>query len=103
MEHINRIELQGEIGAIRVCEVQDMLVANFSLVTEYLHKSKIIETVWHNIVAWEYSMLFDPNILKKGDKVRVVGRLRTSKYTSASGEDKMFYEVVASLVTTVKE
>lgn len=103
MEYINRIELQGEIGAIRVQEVQDMLVANFALVTEFVHKCNIVETSWHNIVAWESSMLFDPSVLKKGDKVRVVGRLRTSKYTSANGEEKMFYEVVASLVTTVKE
>ena len=103
MEYINRIELQGEIGAIRVQEVQDMLVANFSLVTEFVHKCNIIETSLHNIVAWESSMLFDPYLLKKGDKVRVVGRLRTSKYTSSNGEYKMFYEVVASVVTTVKE
>jgi single-stranded DNA-binding protein len=103
MEYINRIELQGEIGAIRVQEVGDLYVANFSLVTEFVHKCNIVETCWHNIVAWETSMLFDPSLLKKGDQVRVVGRLRTTKYTSASGEEKMFYEVVASSVTTVKE
>lgn len=106
MVYINRIELQGEIGAIRVQEVNGLYVANFSLATEFMSNvgfNAVCETTWHNVVAWETAIIPYPNMLKKGDKVRVVGRLRTTKYTSASGEEKMFYEVVASSVTTVKE
>lgn len=106
MEYINRIELQGEIGTIRVQEVNGLYVANFSLVTEFLSKvgvNAVCETTWHNVVAWETAIIPDPHLLKKGDKVRVVGRLRTQKYISAEGHEKLCYEVVASMVSRIKE
>ena len=103
---INRIELQGEVGAIRVQEVNGLYVANFSLATEFLSKVGAIavcETTGHNVVAWETAIIPDPYLLKKGDKVRVVGRLRTQKYTSAEGQEKLYYEVVASMVSRITE
>ena len=106
MEYVNRIELQGEIGAIRVQEVNGLYVANFSLATQFISKAVenvVCETTWHHVVAWETAIVPDPNLLKKGDKVRVIGRLRTTKYTSADGQDKNYYEVVASMVSRIKE
>lgn len=106
MEYINRIELQGEIGAIRVQEVNGLYVANFSLATEFVSKmggNIVCETTWHNVVAWETAIVPDPYLLKKGDTVRVVGRLRTTKYTGADGNEKLYYEVFASMVSRITE
>lgn len=106
MEYINRIELQGEIGAIIVQEVNGLYVANFSLATVFMSKvgaSDVCETTWHNVVAWETAITQDPYLLKKGDVVNVVGRLRQSTYIGAEGYEKSYYEVVASRVTIVKE
>ena len=40
MEHLNRIEIRGRVGTVRKNEVNGSKVANFSLVSEYLYKTK---------------------------------------------------------------
>ena len=40
MEHLNRIELRGRVGTVRTNEVNGTKVANFSLVSEYLYKTR---------------------------------------------------------------
>ena len=55
MEQLNKIELRGNVGNIRVQAVGENEVANFSLATNFAYKSKdgtpVIETTWHNITA----------------------------------------------------
>lgn len=107
MEHLNRIELQGVVGTIRLNTIQGMQVANFSLATDYLSKNNagatICETCWHNVCAWEGENICDLSQIEKGSKVRVVGRMRSSRYTGADGCEKTFYEVLASEVSTINE
>ena len=38
IEHINRIELQGHVGTVRMNEYNGSKVVNFSLATELLYK-----------------------------------------------------------------
>lgn len=94
MEYINRIELQGVVGATRSDVIGTSSVQSFSLMTEYMFensdKSIVCEATWHSIVAW------NSKAVNKGDKVRVVGRLRQTKYTAADGTERIFCEVVAS-------
>lgn len=107
MEYINRIEVQGRIGTLRVNEVNGSKVANFSIATEHLYKTRdsgaVNETTWHNIVAWSGRDIPDPERFSKGMPVNVVGRLRTSKYMSADGTEKQFYEIMASKVRIVSD
>ena len=99
MEHINRIELQGRVGNIRTNVVGDTRVANFSLATDYLYKTRdgaaISETTWHNVVAWSGKNMPDLDKIEKGTPLPLTGRLRTNRYTSADGTEKLFYEVLA--------
>lgn len=107
MEHINRIELQGRIGNVRTNIVGETMVANFSMVTEYLYKTRdggaINETTWHYVVAWEGRDMPDLSQIVKGIPVHVTGRLRSSRYTAADGTEKTLYEVVASKVRLLSE
>lgn len=108
MEYINRIELQGSVGSVRLHEVMDRKVANFSLATEHMYKTSdgcpVVEVTWHNVVAWEEAAgSCELSDIVKGSKVMVVGRLRTSRYTAVNGEEKIYYEVIASEVSIVKE
>lgn len=107
MEYINRIELQGEIGAIRLNNMYDKQVASFSLATEYLYKNHLgdvaCEVTWHQICAWEGKDICNLSLLGKGSKVRVVGRIRAMKYTNAEGYEKTFYEVVASELSVIED
>lgn len=107
MDHINRIELQGRIGTVRTNLFGDNMVANFSLVTEYLYKTRdggaANETTWHQVTAWEGKDMPDLNTLSKGMQVNVTGRLRTFRYTNTEGIEKQLYEVVANKVRIITE
>ena len=106
IEHINRIELQGHVGTVRFNEYNGSKVVNFSLATELLYKSRegaTSETTWHNVVAWESKERPDLERLAKGVPVNVKGRLRISRYTSADGTEKQYYEVLAGKVTLLQD
>lgn len=102
MEFINRIELAGVVGRIQRQTVSSQTMANFSLVTEYGFKDKsscsVIETTWHNVVAWESKNIPNLDGIERGSHVRVIGRLRMRRYIDSSGESRTLYEVVASSV-----
>ena len=107
MEHINRIELRGNVGSVRLNEYNGKKVANFSLATELLYKSRdagaVSETTWFNVVAWSGKDIEDPALITKGTPVHVTGRIRTSKYTSVDGVEKFYYEVMANKLQIVRE
>ncbi len=107
MEHLNRIEINGRVGTVRTAEVNGSKVANFSIVSEYLYKTRdgnaVMETTWFNITAWQNRDMPDLDRLVKGMPVHVIGRLRSSKYTNAEGIDKQFYEVMAGKVEFLNE
>ena len=67
MDYINKIELQGVVGATRSNVIGTNSVQTFSLMTEYMFekadKSIVCEATWHNIVAW------NSKAVNKGDKV----------------------------------
>ena len=107
MNHINKIELQGRVGTIRTNIVGDNMVAGFSLVTEYLYKSRdggaVNETTWHQITAWEGKDMPDLSTITKGMPLHVTGRLRTFRHTNSEGVEKQLYEVVASKIRVLTE
>ncbi len=107
MEYLNRIEINGRVGTIRTAEVNGSKVANFSIVSEYLYKTRdgnaVMETTWFNVTAWHNRDMPDFDILVKGMPVYVSGRLRASKYTTEEGVEKHFYEVIANKVKPLRE
>lgn len=106
MEHLNRIQIRGTVGAIRLSEIHGTKVANFSVCTEYLKAmpggSPACEITWHNVVCWQSESSESLERLDRGAAVYVEGRMRSTQYTSASGEKKNFYEIIASRLEFVK-
>lgn len=102
MEYINRIELKGRVGTVRINTVNNKTVANFTLATEHLYKTQengaASELCWHDIVAWSSKDMPDLEELKVGMTVHIFGRMRTSQYKGADGTDKRFKEVYATKV-----
>ncbi len=100
MESLNKIELRGNVGNVRLAEVGSGRVANFSLATNYIYKNKdgepMVETTWHYIVAWDMKGMPDLERIQKGSPVYVCGRLRQTRYTGADGTEKQIYEVIAN-------
>lgn len=102
MEHLNRIEIRGIIGSVYVKNYGNAKSANFSVATEYCFTSQdgcaIIETTWHRVVAWEGERIRDLDKLKKGERVHVIGRIRTQKYIAADGTERAVFEIIANKV-----
>lgn len=105
MEQINRIELKGNVGNIRINSVANNSVANFSLATNYLYTGKggegVVETTWFNVVAWGGKGMPDFKAITKGTPVHLVGRMRQTKFNGNDGEEKTVYEVIASKLDIV--
>ena len=100
MEHINKIEIQGIVGAVRTQVLFGELVSNFSVATATIYCNKqgdsITEIMWHNVVVWQSKTSTDLNKVEKGIPVHVSGRLRQMKYTDVHGEERVFHEILAN-------
>lgn len=107
MEHINKIEIQGIVGSVRTQTLFGSKVSNMSVHTDHMYTNNegyiIAETMWHNVVVWSSNTSTDLDKVEKGTPVRVVGRLRSTKYTGADGTDKVYYEILASEFSIVDD
>ncbi len=107
MEQMNRIELKGNVGSVRLSDTTGGRMVRLSLATNYLYKTKEgeagVETTWHNVVAWESKTIQNLDRITKGSFLHVVGRLRTSRFTGSDGTEKIVYEVVAAKLCIIDE
>ena len=98
MESINKIELLGIIGSVKIIPVNETKVARFAMATNYSYRAKdgtmFIDTTWFNVSAFEGDKIRCLDKLQKGTKVHVLGRVRMQRYTGDNG-DRTCFEVVA--------
>ena len=103
---INRVELQGRVGTVRISPGIGSIVANFSLLTEYPIVSAegrcLVDSSWHIVAAFEGG---DVSLerLTLGAMVHLTGRLRTAKYTTIDGTERTFTEVIADSLKVIQE
>ena len=101
MEQLNRIELRGNVGSIKVQTVaNNRTVARFTVATNYAYKDKeggaVIETTWHTVNAWQGKGITDLTKITRGSKVYVCGRLRSQKFMGEDQQEHSIYEIVPS-------
>lgn len=100
MEHLNRVELRGVVGSVRKTKLSECTLTRFIVATNYVYKAAdgtiVDETTWHTVINWNGIEI------ERGDKVEVVGRVRGNRYTTASGEERFAYEILASEVRKVE-
>ena len=103
MEYINKIELRGNVGNVRIKDVGNKRVAQMTVATNLLYRTKdgcpVIEATWHNVTAFEGKEIHDLEKIKKGCCVYIVGRIRNQRYTSADGEPRYCAEVLANSIS----
>ena len=106
MEQLNKVELRGILGVVRVMPVGDTRYATMSVATNYFYKDSegcpVIETTWHLVTAWEGKACPDLSALQKGNPVHVIGRLRCRRYTDAAGIQKEQIDIVASCIERIE-
>lgn len=107
MEQINRVEIRGIIGNVKLTKLSQFTVARMSVATNVIYKdhngNAVIETTWHTVVAWESKDIPVSTLegLTKGDTVHLAGRLRSVQYTGSDGEMRTSPEVLAKVLTKV--
>ena len=103
MEFLNKVELQGIVGAVREIQVESQKVFRFSVATDYAYRNPegaVVETTWHNVVA--YQPLGESwDWLVKGAMVWVSGRLRTTRFMRSDGSEAYSNEIVAKSIKPV--
>lgn len=99
MEFLNRVNLVGIIGQVRVSELGNTKYARVSLATNSAFKkdgSLVIETTWHNLTIFQSEKTCDLSLLEKGKALQVVGRIRNQRYTGADGSEHYLCEIIVS-------
>ncbi len=104
MEFLNRVELRGVVGRADINTFNNSQVCNFSVVTEYSGVDRDgnsnIETTWFNVSAWAgRDGIADLSSIKKGEWVKVTGRLRSRKYITPENEERQTMDLIAKEVS----
>lgn len=97
----NRIQLIGRVGKdpeFRLLE-SGKNVVNFSMATSDSYKNstgeKIIDTQWHQVVAWGGLAEIADKYLNKGSEVAVQGKLIHRNYEGPDGNKRYISEIIA--------
>lgn len=107
MEQLNRVELRGNVGFIRLQLVNEKRVIHLSVATNYVYKGRngdpVIETTWHNVTAWDGKGMPDFTKIEKGAKVHIIGRIRSQRYTDNDGIERTVYDVAANQLNLIDD
>lgn len=102
MEQLNRVELRGIVGSVRISEVGDTKIARLSVATSFAYRSEdgscVIDTCWHLVQAFEGKNICPLESLGKGDKIEVTGRIRNRKYIREDGTEVVTSDILASRI-----
>jgi len=98
----NSVQLIGRLG--KTPEVKQLdsgrFVAKVSIATNDIYKNskgeKVIETQWHNLVAWGKNAENFQKILTKGDEVAIQGKLTHRSYEDKEGVTRYMTEIVVN-------
>lgn len=100
MEQLNKIELRGIVGNIRIQQVNSTRVARISVATDYIYENrqgeKVCETTWHCVTIWEEKSSVALDEIQRGNGVYIQGRLRNTRYTDAHGVERTIVEIVGN-------
>lgn len=98
----NKVQLIGRLGQdpdLKTLE-SGKKVAHFTLATGGSYKgadgSRIDETTWHSIVAWNGLAEIASKFLRKGREVCVEGRINYRTFTDRNGLQRSVTEIIAS-------
>ncbi len=97
---LNKVMLIGNLGqdAEHRFTTNNTEVTSFSVATTHSYKNRegnwVNETTWHNVVAFGLSDFYK-NVLKKGKKVYVEGRISKRDYENKDGQKVYVTEIIA--------
>ena len=100
MEQLNLVTLRGIIGSVRVQDIQERKVANFTVATNFAFKGRdgeaIIETTWHSCIAFEGGHVSGIDRIVKGTAVHLTGRIRCYRFIDVNNTERTGNEIVVN-------
>ncbi|WP_064967148.1 single-stranded DNA-binding protein [Tenacibaculum ovolyticum] len=98
----NKVQLIGNLGNNPeiITLNSGKKLAKFSIATNESYKNsegeKIIDTQWHNVVAWNKTAEIIEKYLQKGSEIAIEGKLTSRSYETSEGEKRYVTEVVCN-------
>jgi single-strand DNA-binding protein len=95
----NKVQLIGNLGNAPEIKKLDggKKMARFSVATNETYRNakgeKIVETQWHNLIAWGKVADIAEKYLQKGSEVAIEGKLINKSYNDKQGNKKYITEV----------
>jgi len=83
----------------------DSAVARLSVATNVAYRdrdgSAVIETTWHNVNAWEGKDIKNLDLIDKGTKIYVQGRVRNTRFVGSDGVEHFSNEIQANRIVMI--
>lgn len=98
----NKVQLIGNLGNNPEVTVLDSgkKVVRLSIATHEIYRNqsgdRVVETQWHNLVAWGRKADIASKYLKKGSEVAIEGKLISRSYNDKEGIKRYISEVIVS-------
>lgn len=98
----NKVQLIGHMGANAELKTTDTgkKMARISLATNESYTNakgeKVVETQWHNVIAWGKTAEIAEKICLKGNEILIDGKLVNRNYTDKDGQKRFVTEIVAN-------
>jgi single-strand DNA-binding protein len=95
----NKVQLIGNLGnAPEIKNTENgKKLAKFSIATNETYYNakgeKIVETQWHNLIAWGKVAELAEKYLNKGTEVAIEGKLMNNNYTDKEGNKRYSTEI----------
>lgn len=103
MESLNKVELVGMVGNVRSDHIGESNIYRFSIATSYAYRdregSPVIETTWHNCTYFSK----EEKDIKRGDNLRVFGRIQAQKYIDITGKESETYRILVNRIESIKK
>lgn len=100
MEQINKIEILGTVGNVRITEVGAIRMARVSVVVDTAATNHegcpVLESSWFNCILWGTDNgpdCFDD--IRRGSRIHIVGRIRMETYTDITGRQSTAWEILS--------
>ena len=95
MKSLNLVQLIGNLGGDpEVTEHQDKMIVKFSLALDEQKNSE--NTTWQKVVCFNKLAEITAAHLKKGARIYISGKLKTSKWIDKNKENRYTTEVIAN-------
>ena len=106
MEYINKVELQGVVGAVKRITAQGGTQYRSTLCTLNCYRTSngmpVIESTWFNVLSIEKTP-GELNWLEKGKWVHLTGRIQIMRYIGSDGAERTEVVVRADNLIYVRD